>query len=98
MRGFESPRGLQNFGEIGTKPLCRGSNPPVASMPYQKISSKKFAGVVQLARTFPCQGKGRGFESPLPLHSTRRPLDMGLLARGLRPLKTKIFLTQKSIK
>ena len=36
------------------------------TLPYQLIH----AGVAQLARALPCQGRGRGFESLHPLHIT----------------------------
>ena len=38
--------------------------PPVKG----SVTVSEFAGVAQLARALPCQGRGRGFESLHPLH------------------------------
>jgi hypothetical protein len=52
----------------------KGSN---SSVPF-----RDYAGVAQLARALPCQGRGRGFESLHPLHF----FPLGACAQGLSPL------------
>ena len=66
MSAGAEPRRSGGTGRRSRLKICRGLNHvPVR---FRPSAPKKYADVVQLARTLPCQGRGCGFETHHPLH------------------------------
>src|SRR5580698_4963105 len=60
---------LYRTGTSGNRPLCGRVRKDRKSKGYSITRRKQVGDVVQLVRTLPCHGRGRGFESRRPRHS-----------------------------